>query len=189
MFESKLKSEKVEMVKRIIRRNNYNQYEKTHAQCIELGLVVNRSALDRFADKLQLIDRAELNRRQSEIRELEKAQKRAEHNRQQALAAKKQADMQRAKQQMSQNTTQSTLHSRNRDFDSDNPLLAPAGSTQPTTGAQSARTLIHKDMSYEEVKKRETEITFELGEIRIRESELLQELITLSEMLEQKQFN
>ena len=187
MFENKVKSEKVEMVKRIIRRNNYNQYEKTHAQCIELGLVVNRPALDRFADKLQLIDRAELNRRQNEIREIEKAQRRAEHNRQQAEAAqRRQASQQQAMHMQRQVLREAEQTPMSTARGGENPLLAPI--RQPSRPPRSPSS-VHPDMSYEQVKKRETEITFELGEIRIRESELLQELITLSEMLEKNQFN
>ena len=173
------------MVKRIIRRNNYNQYEKTHAQCIELGLVVNRTALDRFADKLQLIDRAELNKRQSEINQIERAQKKAELRKQQSLANKQRVDSQQPALIQPRSAVSSA---RRQEAETGNPLLAPAHGAE-TAKPQRVSTKVHKDMTYEEVKKRETEITFELGEIRIRESELLQELITLSEMLEEKQFN
>ena len=44
-------------------------------------------------------------------------------------------------------------------------------------------------MSYAQVKQRETEITFELGELKIREHKLLEELSALSTMLDIKQFN
>jgi hypothetical protein len=44
-------------------------------------------------------------------------------------------------------------------------------------------------MSYVQVKQRETEITFELGELKIRENKLLEELNSLSKLLDLKQFN
>lgn len=168
------------MVKRIIRRNNYNQYEKTHAQCIAQGLIVNRPALDRFADKLQLIDRAELSRRQGDIKEIERAQRKAEHNRHIAQPARRTSPPP---------PTRASRRELPRSEPEGNPLLAPVPDRLAQPQIKSGASKPHREMTYEEVKKRETEITFELGEIRIRESELLQELITLSEMLEKNQFN
>lgn len=46
-----------------------------------------------------------------------------------------------------------------------------------------------KKMTYEQVKHRETEITFELGELRIKENKLMKELNELSKLLDSKQFN
>ncbi len=56
MFNKKLQVEKVEMVKKIIRKYDYGNYEQTHKECVELGLNVNRPALDRFGEKLQQMD-------------------------------------------------------------------------------------------------------------------------------------
>jgi hypothetical protein len=44
-------------------------------------------------------------------------------------------------------------------------------------------------MTYEQVKHRETEITFELGELKIKENKLMDELNKLSVMLDTKEFN
>ena len=44
-------------------------------------------------------------------------------------------------------------------------------------------------LSYEQVKQRETEITFELGELKIKENKLMDELNKLSKLLDSKQFN
>lgn len=44
-------------------------------------------------------------------------------------------------------------------------------------------------LTYEQVKHRETEITFELGELKIKENKLMEELSKLSKMLDSKQFN
>ncbi|BDX06570.1 hypothetical protein [Planctobacterium marinum] len=56
MFNKKLQVEKVEMVKKIIRKYDYGNYEATHKECVELGLNVNRPALDRLGEKLQMLD-------------------------------------------------------------------------------------------------------------------------------------
>lgn len=56
MFNKKLQVEKVELVKKIIRKYDYSNFELTHKECIELGLKVNRPALDRFGEKLQQMD-------------------------------------------------------------------------------------------------------------------------------------
>lgn len=121
MFGNKMKSEKVELVKRIIRLNNYRDYERTHSMCVDAGIHINRIALDRFADKLELIDKAE-----------------------QAKAK------QQAKKRPSSSTTSNA------------------------------------DMSYEQIKQREAEITFELGALRIKENELLKELASLSDRAKNK---
>jgi hypothetical protein len=44
-------------------------------------------------------------------------------------------------------------------------------------------------LTYEQVKHRETEITFELGELRVKENRLMDELNKLSKLLDSKQFN
>lgn len=44
-------------------------------------------------------------------------------------------------------------------------------------------------MTYEQIIHRETEITFELGELRVKENRLMEELNKLSKMLDSKQFN
>jgi arginine repressor len=44
-------------------------------------------------------------------------------------------------------------------------------------------------MTYEQVKHRDTEITFELGELRIKENKLMEELNKISQLLDSKQFN
>ncbi|MCY7293830.1 hypothetical protein [Alteromonas sp. a30] len=59
MFGKKLKVEKVELVKKIIRQYNYTDFEKAHQECVGLGIKVNRPALDNFALKLKQLDTAE----------------------------------------------------------------------------------------------------------------------------------
>lgn len=125
-----LKDDKVDLVKRLIRANNYRQYDKTLEQCTELGININRIALARFADKLELIDKAERSR-----------------------MLRKQAEE------------------------------PPA---QPVSAPIPQKNLAPRDMTYEQVKQREAEITFELGALRIKENALLIELNSLSERLKDK---
>jgi hypothetical protein len=57
--------------------------------------------------------------------------------------------------------------------------------------------ILHKEKSeapvnlltYEQVKHRETSITFELGELKIKENKLLEELHKLNKLLDTKEFN
>lgn len=58
MFGNKLKVEKVELVKKIIRQHNYTDFEQAHQECVALGIKVNRPALDNFALKLKQLDTA-----------------------------------------------------------------------------------------------------------------------------------
>ncbi|MGS2720124.1 hypothetical protein [Paraglaciecola aestuariivivens] len=121
MLGSNSKSEKVEVVKSLIRRNNYKAYQLIFDQCSDLGISVNMHSLTRFAEKLELLDRAERTKR-----------------------AAQQVDSEKPKS---------------------------------------------KFMSYEQVKRRETEITFELGELKIKENKLLEELNQLADLLDSNQIN
>lgn len=207
MFE-KLKVEKVELVKRVIRQNNYDQYEKTFRQCSELGLNINRQALDRFANKLELIDKAQLSKRQYELQKLEIAKQQDDREKARNAERARQLKLQKKQQQ---NTQVSAESQRLKDIELDahldsmdeslDPMLDDVIDEAPrpeqrsrdrrSTDKRRARQPSTKktDLSYEQVKQRETEITFELGELKIRENELLQELIKLTEMLDKNQKN
>ncbi|MGB2426202.1 MAG: hypothetical protein ACPH9N_00830 [Alteromonas sp.] len=129
------KDDKVELVKKLIRANNYRQYDRTLEQCHELGININRIALTRFADKLELIDKAERNKAMREKLE---------------------------------------------------PPRQPMATQSPVEPARAVPNLAARDMTYEQVKQREAEITFELGALRIKENALLMELNSLSERLKDK---
>lgn len=174
MFE-KLKVEKVELVKRVIRQNNYAQYDKTYQQCLELGLNINRPALDRFANKLELIDKAQLSKRHYELSRLEQVAREEKQNSsiQQFASSGYQQNVHQAKYQDA-----APSHSQRPRIESPKPVTRNLKSRP-----------VKREMSYEQVKQRETEITFELGEMKIRENELLQELIRLTEMLDNSQKN
>ena len=130
MFEKKLQVEKVEMVKKIVRQNNYADYEKSHQQCIELGIKVNRPALDNFAKKLQQLDSGPKN----------------------------------------------TLEFEESDGHKTNDSLVEYA--DPEKNGSESRNISYdiETMSKEEAKARENAITYELGELKIKEHALLQEL-------------
>ncbi len=191
MFD-KLKVEKVELVKRVIRQNNYDQFEKTHRQCLELGLNINRSALDRFASKLELIDKAQLSKRQQELQKLDYAAQQAREERMRQHSAKPIYQQQVIDEQYpTPEELQAERAQRNK--------TAPPPPSQRVVSSNvsrepqqrtSRRPSTHApEMTYEQVKQRETEITFALGELKIRENELLQELINLTEMLDKSYKN
>lgn len=121
MLGDKSRSDKVETIKSLIRKNDYKNSESIYTQCMDLGISVNLTSLARFIEKLELLDRADRSKRL-------------------------------------------------------NKLHQEKGQTPDT-------------MTYEQVKHRETEITFELGELKIKENKLLEELNKLSKMLDSKGVN
>lgn len=56
MLKSKDKLQKVEMIKKIVRQHEYGDMRKAHQQCIEMGLNVNVAALMVFAKRLKQTD-------------------------------------------------------------------------------------------------------------------------------------
>jgi hypothetical protein len=142
MYEKKLRVEKLELVKRLIRKNDYNQYEKTHSECIELGLNVRRPALDKLADKLALLDKQSPPKLDFE--------KSPEHL---------------AKTEI---TFGDEYTERNKDF-------IQLEEDQVSQTASKTKTY----ESFEEMEQRQSEITFELGTLKIKEHELLTELSQL----------
>lgn len=112
------------MVKKIIRKYDYGNYEQTHKECVELGLNVNRPALDRFVEKLQMLD--------------------------------------------SQAKSKSKIL-----FDDDE---GAADKQQGSIELANDAVTSAKTANYSQFASRAEEITFELGALKIRESELLQEL-------------
>ncbi|UAA40635.1 hypothetical protein KIH87_09960 [Paraneptunicella aestuarii] len=133
MFDKKLQVEKVEMVKKIIRQNSYLNFDKSHKQCIELGIRVNRPALDNFGKKLKQLD-----------------------------LAKKPPN---AKEQNS-----NRIHSGGEILEF----------KKPGSNGKSNVAIDIVSMTLEEAKQRETEITYELGELKIKENALLNELAVIN---------
>lgn len=136
MFDKKLKVEKVEMIKKIVRDNNYSNYATAHKQCIELGINVNRPALDKFGKKLMRLDkglRSQLNPVASSLKHV----------------------------------------SNGSNVEYIDKVKARRGDIELAYDLES--------LSNEEAKQRESSITFELGELKIREHRLLQELALLIE--------
>lgn len=80
------------------------------------------------------------------------------------------------------------LHSLSR-FTEKLELLDRADRSKRLEKARREKTQPPAAMTYEQVKRRETEITFELGELRIKENKLMEELSKVSKMLDSKEFN
>lgn len=137
MFDKKLKVEKVELVKKVIRQNNYSHFEKSHEECLDLGINVNRPALDNFAKKLKQLD----------------------------LAQKPQLDYEAPLQDTSSGN-----------------LVDYFDRVRGVTTAQAApfNSVELDGMTHQEAQERREAITFELGELKIKEHALLQELSHLS---------
>jgi len=194
--------EKIDIVKRLIRSNNYQQIERVYLRCIELGIHVNRTALSRFAQKLELIDRAERQaKRKKNLSEFG-----FEPQTKTVYSNKQNADMALSAEPKTTNQTehpapqpvvahqppvvhssqaQTTTTTLPPSTATDSPLLAisqESVSSLPVSSQENTK----KTISYGEAKRRETEITFELGALKIKEHALLEELNELAQIIEDK---
>ena len=138
--------EKLETVKRLVRENNYKDNDITYKQCMALGVTVNRVGLEIFARKLRAIDKAE---------EINSHKDMSMTNRSSAVSS---SQTERSYIELS-------------DYQSPaRPYSIPSNVTH-LNRADSKRVESHVDPT-----ERKREITFELGTIKVREHELLQEL-------------
>ncbi|MEC9259909.1 MAG: hypothetical protein VYD53_01075 [Pseudomonadota bacterium] len=142
--------EKLETVKRLVRQNNYRDNDITYKQCQELGVTVNRVGLEIFARKLRAMDRAD------EINAYKE----------QSMAA-----------QAEQNGTPSARLS----FEKSSYIPGAVGqnfssSSQYANVTPLNKAEVHRKPLPNDPTERKREITFELGTIKVREYELLQEL-------------
>lgn len=124
------------MVKKIVRDNNYADYAKAHRQCIELGINVNRPALDNFGKKLKKLDTAPRPKLNPDAPSLNH--------------------------------------------------VSNGSNVEYIDAAKARRSELElaydlNSLSGEAAKEREVAITYELGELKIREHRLLQELALISE--------
>lgn len=142
MYDKKLRVEKLEIVKRLIRKNHYNQYDKTHNECIELGLNVRRAALDKLADKLALLDKK----------------------------SPPTLDFQKSPEH--QTKPEETFGD---EHGEENQTFIELGDSSTVKTQHTSKPY----KSYEEMEQRQSEITFELGTLKIKEHELLTELSQL----------
>mgnify|MGYP001177200032 FL=1 len=142
--------EKLETVKRLVRQNNYRDNDITYKQCQELGVTVNRVGLEIFARKLRAMDRAD------EINA----------HKEQSMAA-----------QAEQNSLPATSLS----FEKSSYIPGAfeqndSSSTQYYNVTPLSKAEVHRKPLPNDPTERKREITFELGTIKVREYELLQEL-------------
>ena len=142
--------EKLETVKRLVRQNNYRDNDITYKQCQELGVTVNRVGLEIFARKLRAMDRAdEINAHKEQSMA---AQAEQNGNPSSGLAFEKSSYIPGS---FEQNYSSSGQYS----------------NVTPLNKAE-----IHRKPLPNDPTERKREITFELGTIKVREYELLQEL-------------
>lgn len=191
--------EKVDIIKRLIRANNYQHCERVMEQCIELGIHVNRVGLTRFAAKLELIDKAERQRNRRKSAQAKQANI-ATHN-------QKKPVLKQPTQRPSQNSSYRTDIPKvdyqapyeehfSETFSLDTPpptnskvvhlnSRAAVGAAQvlaaPTQTQSVQPSAIPDKLTIEQVQQRKAAITLQLGEMKIREHALLQELNALAE--------
>lgn len=142
--------EKLETVKRLVRQNNYRDNDITYKQCQELGVTVNRVGLEIFARKLRAMDRAdEINAHKEQSMAAQAEQNGSPSS---GLAFEKSSYIPGS---FEQNYSSSAQYS----------------NVTPLNKAE-----IHRKPLPNDPTERKREITFELGTIKVREYELLQEL-------------
>lgn len=157
MFKDKIQVEKLERVKQIVRAHNYSNYERAHQDCQELGINVNRPALDRFADRLFETDKGRKHTKLTPV----------------AASVQLAASAPEVTESGIRITPKSAKDKRNKTSHKRDKKQATTPSSQPHS---STETQLAPPLSYTDVQKRTHEITFELGQLKIRENELLMEL-------------
>lgn len=165
--------EKVEVVKRLIRSHNYGDIEKVYIRCLEYGIHVNKTALYRFSQKLSLLDKANRvsTRKVIDIpaRGLESFQQHIEDSGPKVEPMLVQPQQVTAEPSLEVNAT----------LPNSNNSKNNKANTNKTNNRNSA-------ISFSEAKRREAEITFELGAMKIKEHALLEELNSLSKIIDEK---
>ena len=142
--------EKLKTVKRLVRQNNYKDNDITYKQCQELGVTVNRVGLEIFARKLRTMDRAdEINAHKEQSMAAQNESNGSAHS---ALSFEKSSYLPGS-------------------FEQNHSSSAHYSNVTPLNKAEVRRKPLSVDPN-----ERKREITFELGTIKVREYELLQEL-------------
>lgn len=144
--------EKLETVKSLVRANNYKNNDVTYKQCLDMGVSVNRVGLEIFARKLRAMDRAE------------------------EIEAHKNHSMQYSQSQRLHGESMLSFEKSSIEYGS--------GYQRPSSGTVAELKKVSNIANLESRRKmpgyspseRKKEITFELGSIKVREYELLQEL-------------
>ncbi|NVK56740.1 MAG: hypothetical protein HWE26_14125 [Alteromonadaceae bacterium] len=146
--------EKLETVKKLVRANNYKNNDVTFKQCQKLGVTVNRVGLEMFARKLRSIDKADGTYQHDDY--------------------SKTSDTDISGKALHFDKSSIQLAERH---DSD-PLTSPSTTVSNVTHLKTVEPL-HGPVAVDPI-ERKREITFELGTIKVREYELLQELNSLA---------
>ncbi|GGF57670.1 hypothetical protein [Alteromonas lipolytica] len=141
--------EKLETVKRLVRQNNYKNNDITFKQCQDLGVTVNRVGLEIFARKLRAMDRAE------------------------EINLYKEQPMEQAHTSVQPSATLSFEKS---SVELGNYSEHYRARTQVSNVTHLSKAEVLRKPLPNDPAERKREITFELGTIKVREHELLQEL-------------
>lgn len=160
--------EKIDVVKRLIRSHNYSDLDRVYIRCLEMGIYVNKTALHRFCQKLALLDRA---------------QQRSTTNRNVVKGTPVSKSSEALESDIAAHFTQT--------FESNNllnkkPQLPISQLKSKEEHSAISDTLDKKELNFSEAKRREAEITFELGALKIKEHALLEELNALSKIIDEK---
>ena len=153
--------EKLETVKSLVRANNYKNNDVTYKQCLEMGVSVNRVGLEIFARKLRAMDRAE------------------------EIEAHKNQSMQSSHSSPLQSERMMDFEKSSIEYGSGIQLSSDEGNVGFGKVTNIASIETRRQMPGYSPTERKKEITFELGTIKVREYELLQELNML--IAEEKQ--
>ncbi len=144
--------EKLETVKSLVRANNYKNNDVTYKQCLDMGVSVNRVGLEIFARKLRAMDRAE------------------------EIEAHKNQSMQNSHSAGNRSESMMTFEKSSIEFGSGF-QRSPKNSTKELGKVTHIAELESRRKAHGFTpSERKKEITLELGTIRVREYELLQEL-------------
>ncbi|MDC8831093.1 hypothetical protein [Alteromonas gilva] len=146
--------EKLEAVKQLVRANNYQNNDITFKQCQKLGFTVNRVGLEVFARKLRAIDKADTPANPGAFAQPQ------EHSHSGSTLSFEKSSIELAER---------------RDSTPGNSSVSVASNITPINKAE-----IRRQPASVDPIERKREITFELGTIKVREYELLQELNSLA---------
>lgn len=153
--------EKLETVKSLVRANNYKNNDVTYKQCLDMGVSVNRVGLEIFARKLRAMDRAE------------------------EIEAHKNHSMQNSHSVGNRSESMMTFEKSSIEFGSGFQRTSKNSANELGTVTHIAELESRRKAHGFTPSERKKEITLELGTIRVREYELLQELNLL--IAEEKQ--
>jgi hypothetical protein len=169
--------EKVEVVKKLIRSHNYCDIEKIYIRCLEFGIHVNKTALSRFSQKLSLLDK--VNKPIDRQKEEQVAASVIDVPARQATPRQVELSEQHENDFIVERSVAVNVKAESDNIKSVVDIARPVEIQQPETLKTEGT------IGFSEAKRREAEITFELGALKIKEHALLEELNKLSKIIDE----